>query len=134
MHLHRYDEYAMLPLRIFISAIFLFTGITKAIHLSQTAQMFADLHIPIPLAFAFLVMIVEIVGGACILFGLFTRHASIALTIVILVAIALVNWRWVMNPEMRVNFFLILVLLGGLVTLIFSGAKRPSLDEHFLLD
>ena len=134
MHLHRYEDYAMIPLRLVLAAIFLFAGINKALSLSATAQMFSGMGMPIPMVFAFIVMILEIVGGICLLLGLFTRHASVWLTIIMIVALALVGWKQLLVPATRMNFFMLLTVLGGLITLIFSGAKRPSLDEHFLLD
>ena len=134
MRLHRYEDFSLLPLRLVMAAIFLFTGITKAFDLAGTAAFFQSLHIPAAVFFAFLVMILEIVGGVCLLLGLFTRYASAWLGIIIVVAIALLHWKQLLSAPERIQFLLRLVLLGGLVTLVFSGAKRPSLDEHFLID
>ncbi|MAF34273.1 hypothetical protein CMO91_00335 [Candidatus Woesearchaeota archaeon] len=134
MHLHRYEDYAIIPLRLVLAAIFLFAGINKALSLSGTAEMFAGMGIPVPVVFAFIVMILEIVGGLCLLLGLFTRYASLWLTVIMIVAIALVGWKQLLVPVTRMNFFMLLAVLGGLITMILAGAKRPSLDEHFLLD
>ncbi|MBI4144511.1 DoxX family protein [Candidatus Woesearchaeota archaeon] len=134
MRLYKLGEYSSIPLRLVLAALFLFAGINKALALQGTAEMFKTLAIPAPLVFAFLVMLLEIIGGICFLLGLFTRYAAIWLSIIMIFAIILVHAKQVMVPETRMLFFMAIITLAGLFTLIMAGAKRPSLDEHFLLD
>ena len=77
--------------------------------------------------------VVEILCGALLLFGLFTRLAAVPLTINILVAIAttkipmlLHEGFWKMAHEARVDWSMLL----GLICLFLVGGGRWSLDEQ----
>jgi len=123
------EEFAAFPLRIGIGALFLFAGINKAIGMAAAIQTFAVMGFPAAKFFAVLVMIFEIVGGAFILLGLLTRYAAFSLTIVMLVALFVVNIK---TPN--VMMMMIIGIIGSLLSLVFSGGGRLSLDEWFLID
>jgi len=123
------EEYSSLPLRLGLGALFLFTGISKAVGMANAAQMLAGFGFPAAKFFAVLVMVAEIVGGAFLVFGLLTRYAAAWLTIVLLVALFIVH---VKSPDLSMYF--VIASIGGLLSLVFSGAKKPSLDDWFLID
>ena len=127
------DNYAALPLRIALAAIFLFTGINKAIGFAGAVEMFTGFGYPIPTFFVALVMIAEIVGGTLLLLGLFTRYASTWLAIVMIVAILSVNLRGDIAANMMVLLSNV-VILGACLALSFGGAGRWSLDRVLLIE
>ncbi len=123
------EEYSNLPLRLGLGSLFLFAGISKAIGMAGTIQMFAGMGFPGAKFFAILVMAAEIVGGAFLVFGLLTRYAAAWLTIVMLVALFVVHIK---HPDL--SMFFVISAIGGLLSIVFSGAKKPSLDDWFLID
>ncbi|HTW23237.1 MAG TPA: DoxX family protein [Candidatus Baltobacteraceae bacterium] len=110
----------------------------------QGAGRFARIGIPAPAQMAYFVGAVEIICGALIVMGLFTRLAAIPLLIDISVAIASTKvpillghgyWRfhlpqlsrygiWAMFSEARTDFSMLL----GLLFLLIVGAGPLSFD------
>jgi uncharacterized membrane protein YphA (DoxX/SURF4 family) len=121
-----------LLVRLLVGGVFLSEGIQK--FLSPDALgvgRFAKLGIPLPALTAPLVGVVEIVSGALVLAGLFTRLAAVPLVVVMLVAIAttklpifLERGFWAMAHEARVDYAMLL----GAVALLLAGGGRFSLD------
>ena len=126
-------------------AVFLPEGLQKLIHPAILgAGRFANIGIPFPEAMGPFVGIVEIVCGALIILGLFTRIASMPLIVVMLVAIVSTKipiWLghdlWIFHPpqpaqsglwsmahESRAD----LVMLLALIYLLIEGAGAWSLD------
>ncbi len=116
-----------------VGSVFLSEGIQKFLFQDALGVgRFVKIGIPAPHIMAPFVGVVEIVFGALILLGLFTRLAAIPLTINILVAIAttkipmLFNGGfWKMGHEARVDWSMLL----GLTCLLLVGGGRWSLDE-----
>jgi putative oxidoreductase len=79
---------AQLLVRAPAGAVFITSGIVKFLFKNQGSGRFSNLGFPAPADLAHFVGAVEIVGGCMIAIGLFTRLASIALVIDMLVAIA----------------------------------------------
>lgn len=123
------EEFSAVPLRMGLGALFLYTGIAKAIGMAQTIQMFATLGFPAAKFFAVLVMVVEIVGGAFLIAGLLTRYTSAVLAIVLTTALFVVH-----ISQRDITMMMVIALIGALVSLVFSGAQRLSLDNWFLID
>ena len=85
----------------------------------------------------------EILGGFCLLFGLFTRFWALSLVIVSIVAISGVHWPADWNGLSELwesytitkkdsehgNFRVPLLFMAMLFPLIFSGAGKVSLDN-----
>jgi uncharacterized membrane protein YphA (DoxX/SURF4 family) len=81
--------------------------------------------------FAWLVAIVETVGGIAIVLGIFVQYASILLSIILLVAIVKVKWVFG-GPTLLGRFAageIDLALLGANLALAFTGAGRFSLSR-----
>ena len=89
--------YWLAPLftRIAVGWVFLWSGWGKLTNLPQVTENFAGWGIPIPGILAPFVSGVEFFGGICLLLGLFTRIAAGALGVVMIVAIASVQWEQV---------------------------------------
>jgi putative oxidoreductase len=89
--------YWLAPLftRIAVGWVFLWSGWGKLTNLPMVTENFAGWGIPFPQILAPFVSGVEFFGGIFLLLGLFTRIAAGALGVVMIVAIASVQWEQV---------------------------------------
>lgn len=88
-----------LAARIVVGWVFLWSGWGKLTHLPKFIQNFVDWGLPLPPLLAPFVAGSELVFGALLLVGLFTRIAGPALVIVMIVAIAVDHWKDVHSLE-----------------------------------
>ena len=77
--LERLDWLGPLLARVTLGVLFMSTGWGKVHNLAEVAAFFAELHIPAPALQAAFVSYVELIGGALLLLGLFSRLASLPL-------------------------------------------------------
>ena len=114
--------------RIVTGWVFLWTGWGKLTHLPQVVENFAGWGIPAPGVLGPFASGVEFFGGILLLVGLLTRIASGALGVVMIVAVAAVQWT-------EVETFLDLVgleevmYLALFLWLAIAGAGPVSLDR-----
>ncbi len=126
-------ENSTLLIRVLVGQVFFFEGIQKFLFPEALGVgRFMHIGIPAPEIMAPFVGVVEIVGGALVLVGLFTRLASVALLIDILTAIATTkipmlihSGFWAMMHEARVDFSMVL----GLVFLLIAGSQGWSMER-----
>jgi putative oxidoreductase len=87
----RTAPYAALALRVGLGLLFLAHAGLKIFTFtpSGTAQFFGSLGLPGPLAYA--VIAAEVIGGVALLLGVYTRAVALALTPILLGAIATVH-------------------------------------------
>jgi putative oxidoreductase len=85
--LERMQWLAPLIGRLAVGLLFLSTGWGKAHSLEKVTQFFVSLHIPAPGLNAVVVAYSELVCGALLIVGLFTRLATIPLIVSMIVAI-----------------------------------------------
>ena len=119
-------------IRFAVEAVFLSEGIQKFINPSEVgAGRFAKIGFPNPELVAAFVGTFEIVCGALVLLGLFTRLAVVPLMVIMLTAIATTKVPilmdrgfWAMAHEARTDYAMLL----GAVFLLIVGAGRWSLD------
>ena len=134
-HFKKNADLGIFFLRIAVGLVFIVHGAGKLFNIGPFAAgiggvsgFLAGLGVPSALFFAWIVALVEFVGGAFILLGLFTRYASIALIIEMIIAIILVH---IPNGFYKSNGEIALVLLLSAVALLFSGAgKRLVLERQ----
>lgn len=131
--LQRLRPLAPLFLRLGIGLVFVVHGWSK---LSDGPDMFAgmltDLGVGVPLVFAWLVTLAELVGGAMLLLGLLTRLATLPLIGTMIGAITLVKVDLgVIAPAGAPlpGAELDIALLVGLVALLLLGPGRVSVDH-----
>lgn len=117
-----------LLVRLFVGYFFVETGWGKVHNLDAMAQRFAGWGIPFPAFNAVLSGYTELIGGALIVLGLFTRLAAIPLFINMLVAILAVKLKAVEGLNDFVELDEPLYALFFL-WLLFSGPGRVSLDH-----
>lgn len=121
-------------LRLMVGWVFLSEGIQKFLFSAALgAGRFVKIGIPAPQFFGPFVGVTEIVCGALLIVGLFTKLAVWPLLIDILVAIAttkipmlLKQGFWAAMHEARTDFCMLL----GLVAIALLGAGTVSLDER----
>lgn len=129
-----WDTAPVFLVRLMVGSVFLSEGIQKFLFQEALGVgRFVKIGIPAPQVMAPFVGVVEIVFGAFILIGLFTRLSAIPLTIDILVAIATTKIPmlfdggfWKMAHEARVDWSMLL----GLICLLLVGGGRWSLDDR----
>ena len=129
------------PLRIILGVGFVVHGWAK---LSRGPAAFAELlkqaHVPLPLANAWLVTLLEIFGGLALLIGAFVAIVSVPLILSMLGAMFTVNIKYGFSavntigltaegpkfgpPGYEIN----LLYIAGLVALILGGAGPLSID------
>jgi putative oxidoreductase len=123
---------AVTLIRLILGAVFLSEGMQKFLFPDELGVgRFMKIGIPAPAVMAPFVGVCEIVFGALILLGLFTRVAAIPLIIAMLVAISttkvpllLKSGFWAMAHEARVDYSMLL----GLIFLLMVGAGAWSVD------
>ena len=116
--------------RISVAWVFIESGWGKLHHLDKVTAFFTDLGLPMPGFQAHLVANTEFIGGFLLMVGLFTRIASVPLTVIMYVAIATAKRDELHGFSDLVGFpeYLYLLLL---VWLLFQGAGLISLDAIF---
>jgi len=137
----KWRRWIPVPLRIILGAGFMVHGWAK---LSRGPAAFAELlkqaHVPLPLANAWLVTLLEIFGGLALLMGAFVAIVSVPLILSMLGAMFTVNIKYGFSavntigltaqgpkfgpPGYEIN----LLYIAGLVALILGGAGPLSID------
>ena len=130
----------LILVRFLIAMVFVGEGIQKFLFpQARGVGRFINIGIPAPEIMAPFVGFVELAGGLFILLGLFTRFASIALIIDMLVAISTTkipmlfkDGIWSMLHESRVDFSMffacifLLIVGGGLSSIDHNLSNRKS--------
>jgi len=130
----KYSEWSLIFLRLGVGFVFLMHGVGKlfaigpfAAGISGTAGFFANVGIPGAVFFAWVVSLVETVGGLAILLGWFTRLSALLLSIDMVAAILVVH---IPNGFYKTGGELPLLLLLAALTLLFAGAgKKLSIEK-----
>lgn len=121
-------KWNLIPLRFALGLMFFAAGLPKLISLigggSQIPQFFSGLGIPLAGFFAWVVAIVETLGGIMLILGVMTWWTGLALGIVMVVATLLTS----INPMNWGSLTKHLVYIAGLVALMF-GSKYFSLTK-----
>lgn len=124
-------NYIPLVARIFLSVIFLRSGISKILDFSGTQQFMSANGIPLALTGLLLVgsIIFELAGGLSVLLGYKVRWGAIALIIFLIPATLIFHTNFA--EEMQVIQFLKnLALMGGLLMVVYFGSGPVSLDAR----
>jgi putative oxidoreductase len=126
------NGYASLAARICLSAVYLYSGISKLVDVSAGMAEVAGLGLPAPGAFLALTNLDQIGGGLMVLVGLWTRLAAFVLLGFTIVATALAH-----NPlglagtefqRQATTSLEHLAIVGGFLLLIAAGAGPISID------
>ncbi len=117
-------------LRVVVGIVFIVHGAQKVFvygHPGVTG-MLTKFGVPVPGVASIIVMVVELVGGLALFFGVFTRLAAALLAIDMGVAFALVHVKHGFFLPMGFEF--VMTLFGGLVALLLAGPGAAALDNR----
>lgn len=123
--LDQYKDFAPLVLRTILGIVFLTAAYGKIfIYGAQGFAAGLSAFMPFPLFFAWLVIIVEAVGGLFLLLGLWVRWVSVPLMITMIVAIATH-----IAGEGFASSFAALLAFGCALALCILGAGKWSIER-----
>ena len=109
--------------RIFISLIFLWSGLQKILHFSTNQQYMAMHKMPATALLLIGAIIVEIGGGLAIFFGFKTKWAAL-LVALYLIPTTLIFHGHISDQAQKIEFLKNLAIIGGLLMLTaFNGGK-----------
>jgi putative oxidoreductase len=114
--------------RVAVGWVFMWSGWGKLTHLPMVTENFAGWGIPAPGLLAPFVSGVEFFGGIFLLLGLLTRISAGALGIVMIVAIATVQWEQV-DSLLTLLGFEETLFLALFLWLAIAGPGSFSLDR-----
>ncbi len=129
--LYNYRDLGLLILRLAVASIFIIHGYARIFTgegMTGFIRVFSDVGIFLPYITAWIVVLVELVGGICILIGLLTREFSLLLAIIMLGSIWFIHYA---------NGFFIsangyeyhILLSGACFCLMLSGGGTGALDK-----
>jgi putative oxidoreductase len=137
-----WSHWASLPLRLVIGSGFMVHGWAKwSRGPAAFAELLKQVGVPLPLANAWLVTVLEIFGGLAVLMGAFVAVVSIPLILSMLGAMLTVNIKYGfsavntigLTPEGPLfgppGYEINLLYIAGLVALILGGAGPLSIDS-----
>jgi putative oxidoreductase len=113
--------------RIFISAIFLISGLGKIAAPAGMIGYIKSAGLPLPLVAFAIAVVVEIGGGLALIAGYRTRFVATVLA-VFCVATALGFHTDLADQNQFIHFFKNMAMAGGLLQIVAFGAGRFSLD------
>lgn len=135
-------DWAMLPLRLVVGYGFLAHGLAKLVRgPAGFAKLLAQIGVPLPGLSAWMVTLVEIVGGIALIVGAFVAIASVPLIASMLVAMFTVQLRFGFSSVNTVGltpdgpvfgppgYEINLLYIGALVALAFAGPGAWSVDR-----
>ncbi|MFM9106668.1 MAG: DoxX family protein [Chloroflexota bacterium] len=121
----------MLLLRLAVGIVMFAHGWQKlfVIGVPGITGFFGSIGIPAPGLMAWLVTLIELVGGAALILGLFTRIVAPLIALVMLVAILAVKKGVGLIGAEGTGYELDLLILGGCLALMFAGPGILALDR-----
>lgn len=121
-------HFGVLLLRISLAFLFLYAGLGK-----MFGSPFGGLGIEAfsqvvwnSMILAWVVAVIEVLGGLALLLGVWTRRFSALLLIIMIFAIVLVH-NPIFGGAQIMEFFIRLVLIGALLHLIFGGSGNKAI-------
>ena len=115
----------LLALRISVAVIFINAGWMKLHMIDQIATMFGGMGIPLAGVMAWVVALVEFVGGIAILLGVYTKEVSKVLAFTMLVALLLAHRSGPLQAATPA-----LAMLGSTLALAGVGAGKWRLVKN----
>jgi len=122
----KYEAIADVSGRILLSAIFIFAGVHKVFHWTETANGMANVGmVAVPLFLA-ATIVVEIAGGLSVATGWRARWGALALAAFLIPATVVFHAFW-KDPGQQIMFMKNLAIMGGLLVVVGRGAGPLSL-------
>ena len=123
-----FQSYVSLIARIFLSAIFIKSGISKLISPAATHAYMASKGLPLTWVLLIATIFVLIAGGLSILLGYKSKIGAFLLIGFLIPATLIFHGSF---PEEEIAFFKNLGLMGGLLMIIAFGSGKFSLESYF---
>jgi putative oxidoreductase len=125
----------LLVSRILISLLFVTFGWGKLGGYDATTGYFAQLGVPLPAFATAAAICMELIVGAALIFGLWTRPLAIVLALYTIVTALVGHHFWTLAGadrfESSINFYKNISIVAGLLLLYVSGPGRYSIDGRF---
>lgn len=119
--------------RLALAALFLPAGLSKISGFSGTVGYIESVGLPLASLGAVAAILIEVLGGAALIAGIFTRTAAIILAVFTLLASVFFHAYWAMPADQafmqQLLFFKNIAVVGGLLILAAHGAGHLSLDQ-----
>ena len=128
MDFKTYAPYGPTILRIVLGLMFLLSGIGKLMNIAGPTGFFTTLGIPAAGLMAWIVGIVELLGGLVLLAGWRLEWAVWPLIVVMLVAIVLAVIPGITSIFQATNLWFHLLAIGALLTLAFTGPGKWAVN------
>ena len=129
-------SHPLVPLlgRLFITYIYLTSGIAKAVDWSGNVQYMSTHHLPmIPLLLA-LALIIELAGSLCLITGYQARWAALVMFLYTAILTVLLHNYWAYSGGaagmQETHFRKNLAIMGGLLMLSYTGPGRWALGRE----
>ena len=121
------QKWGLVPLRLVVGTVFLMHGGQKLFDfgISGVSDMLLKLGFPVPVFWAWVLMILEPLGGFAVLFGWYARPLAFLLAVEMSVAIPVARWKGGFFTPYGYEFEL--TLLGACLTIAMLGAGDISL-------
>jgi len=126
-NLNKYKAYAPVVIRVVLGLVFLAHGYDKLQNVAGVAGFFTNIGIPAAGIMAWVVTLVEFLGGIALIVGLCTRYASALIAVVMIVATIKVK----LAKGFVGGYELDLSLLAMAVSLMLTGSGPYSLEGKF---
>jgi putative oxidoreductase len=126
--MRNWEKFLALLSRILISHIFLFSGVNKIIHFTQTQQYMAQFGMPATAIFGIGAILLELLGGISLLIGYRGRTGALLL-IIFLIPTTLIFHTDLSDRLQLIMFMKNLAILGGLLGIAARGTGPFSLDS-----
>lgn len=120
----KYSDLALLLLRVGVGIIFIIAGWNKLTGIEGTIQFFGNIGIPLPAVMAWVVALVEFIGGIMVLLGAYAKLPYLLLAIVMAVALFTTKLGGEFSAA-RLDLMLLLTSLA----LFLMGSGSYSVDN-----
>jgi len=119
--------------RLTLAALFLPAGFSKITGFSGTVGYIEAMGLPFATVAALVAILSEVLGGAALIAGLFTRASAIVLAAFTVIATVIFHAYWAVPAEQafmqQLLFYKNIAVAGGLLILAAHGAGQWSLDQ-----
>jgi putative oxidoreductase len=123
------QDIALLVARLLIASLFLIVLYRSVFNFPGQIKYFTGLGMPVPTASVVLALIIEFVGGVCLLIGWQTRLAALLLALFTLAAALIAHTNFA-DANQVFHFLKNIAIVGGCLAIYVTGAGAYALDAR----
>jgi len=120
--------YAHTLLRVVLGLLFVFQGYRKLMNPEGVVSMLTGIGFPIPMVFAWILLLSELIFGALLLIGFKVKYTAWPLAFILLVAEITVVIPW--QGLTSVNSFFHVISIIALIALATAGPTKWSVSKN----